>query len=78
MLRPGNAGANSAEDHIRAFHTAAAQLPEGFFNDTGALAGEKGAGPHRQRRRLKEVPLAPAQPGRAVLHQLHPRSARPI
>jgi hypothetical protein len=41
VLRPGNAGANSADDHIRAFHTAAAQLPEGFFNDTGALAGEK-------------------------------------
>jgi hypothetical protein len=41
VLRPGNTGANSAEDHIRVFHTAAAQLPEGFFNDTGALAGEK-------------------------------------
>ena len=41
VLRPGNAGANSAEDHIHVFHTAAAQLPEGFFNDTGALAGEK-------------------------------------
>ena len=41
MLRPGNAGANSAEDHIRVFHTAAAQLPESLFNDTGALAGEK-------------------------------------
>ena len=31
VLRPGNAGANSAEDHIRVFHTAAAQLPESFF-----------------------------------------------
>jgi hypothetical protein len=41
VLRPGNAGANSAEDHIRVFHTAVAQLPAGFFNDTGALAGEK-------------------------------------
>ncbi|HEY8295060.1 MAG TPA: IS1380 family transposase [Micrococcaceae bacterium] len=40
-LRPGNAGANSADDHIRVFETAVAQLPDGFFNDTGALAGEK-------------------------------------
>jgi hypothetical protein len=41
VLRPGNAGANSAEDHIRVFHTAAAQLPESFYDGTGALAGEK-------------------------------------
>lgn len=41
VLRPGNAGANSAEDHIRVFHTAAAQLPESFFTEAGALAGEK-------------------------------------
>ena len=41
MLRPGNAGANSAQDHIWVFHTAAAQLPESFFNEDGTLAGEK-------------------------------------
>jgi hypothetical protein len=41
VLRPGDAGANSAEDHIHVFHTAIAQLPESLFNDTGALAGEK-------------------------------------
>ncbi|MDQ0799478.1 hypothetical protein QF050_001117 [Arthrobacter sp. SLBN-112] len=41
VLRPGNAGANSAEDHFRVFHTAAAQLPESLHNDTGALTGEK-------------------------------------
>lgn len=41
VLRPGNAGANSAEDHIRVFHTAAAQLPQSFFTEAGALAGEK-------------------------------------
>lgn len=41
VLRPGNAGANSAEDHIRVFHTAIAQLPDGFYDETGALAGEK-------------------------------------
>ena len=41
VLRPGNAGANSAEDHIRVFHTAAAQLPDGFYNEAGTLAGEK-------------------------------------
>lgn len=41
VLRRGNAGANSAEDHIRVFHTAAAQLPESFYNINGSLAGEK-------------------------------------
>jgi hypothetical protein len=41
VLRPGNAGANSVEDHIRVFHAAADQLPDGFYNETGALAGEK-------------------------------------
>lgn len=41
LLRPGNAGANSADDHIRVFQTATAQLPESFFAETGALAGEK-------------------------------------
>jgi hypothetical protein len=41
LLRPGNAGANSAEDHIRVFHTAAAQLPDGFYDGNGALNGEK-------------------------------------
>ena len=72
VLRPGNAGANSAEDHIRVFHTAAAQLPDGLLQrHRGAGRGE-GPGPHRQCRGLTEVPLAPAQPRRAVLHQLHP------
>jgi hypothetical protein len=41
VLRPGNAGANSAEDHIRVFHTATAQLPDGFHDETGALSGDK-------------------------------------
>lgn len=41
VLRPGSAGANSAEDHIRVFHTAAAQLPESFYDPAGVLAGEK-------------------------------------
>ena len=41
VLRPGNAGANSAEDHIRVFHTAAAQLPESFFTEAGPWPGRK-------------------------------------
>lgn len=41
VLRPGNAGANNAEDHIGIFHTAVAQLPEAFYDETGALAAEK-------------------------------------
>ncbi|MDQ0819793.1 hypothetical protein QFZ79_002083 [Arthrobacter sp. V4I6] len=40
LLRTGNAGANSADDHIRVFETAVSGLPEGFFDETGALAGE--------------------------------------
>jgi hypothetical protein len=72
VLRPGNAGANSAEDHIRVFHTAVAQLPDGFYNETGGPGRGEGPGPHRQCRGLTEVSLAPAQPRRAVLHQLRP------
>lgn len=41
VLRPGNAGANSAQDHIRVLHTATAQLPESFCGQTAVLAGEK-------------------------------------
>lgn len=41
VLRPGNAGANSAEDHIRVFHTAVSQLPDGFYGETGTLTGQK-------------------------------------
>ena len=41
LLRPGNAGANSADDHIRVFDTATAQLPETFFDICGTLLGEK-------------------------------------
>jgi hypothetical protein len=41
LLRPGNAGANSADDHIRVFETAVSGLPGAFFTGDGALAGEK-------------------------------------
>ncbi len=41
LLRPGNAGANSAEDHISVFSQAIAQLPDAFFDEHGALIGEK-------------------------------------
>lgn len=41
MLRPGNAGANNADDHIEVFNTAVNQLPDGFFNQDGTLTGEK-------------------------------------
>lgn len=41
LLRPGNAGANSADDHIRVYETATAQLPDAFFDVDGKLAGEK-------------------------------------
>jgi hypothetical protein len=40
VLRPGNAGANSAEVHIRVFHTATAQLPQSFYAGTGPWPGE--------------------------------------
>jgi hypothetical protein len=41
VLRPGDAGANSAEDHLRVFHTTIAQLPDTLFSDTGALARDR-------------------------------------
>lgn len=41
MLRAGNAGANSAADHISVFETAAAQLPDSFHDAGGRLVGEK-------------------------------------
>jgi hypothetical protein len=41
LLRPGNAGANSAQDHITVFTQAIAQLPDGFYDEHGKLIGEK-------------------------------------
>lgn len=41
LLRPGNAGANSAQDHIKVFTHAIAQLPDGFYDEHGKLIGEK-------------------------------------
>jgi len=41
VLRPGNAGANSADDHIAVFTQAVAQLPDAFYDEEGKLIGEK-------------------------------------
>lgn len=41
LLRPGNAGANSADDHIKVFTQAVAQLPDDFYDKDGKLIGEK-------------------------------------
>ena len=41
VMRPGNAGANSAEDHIKVFTQALGQLPDDFYNEHGELIGEK-------------------------------------
>lgn len=40
-LRPGNAGANSADDHIKIFDQAVVQLPDVFYAEDGVLIGEK-------------------------------------
>ncbi|MBG6182067.1 IS1380 family transposase [Arthrobacter sp. CAN_A1] len=40
LLRPGNAGANNADDHIEVFTTAVNQLPDGFFHPDGTLNGK--------------------------------------
>jgi hypothetical protein len=40
VLRPGNAGANSADDHIKVFTQAIAQLPDDFYDQEGKLIGE--------------------------------------
>lgn len=53
LLRPGNAGANSADDHIRVFGTATAQLPDGFHDAEGMLDG----------RGYWSAPTARARPG---------------
>ncbi|MFM9432145.1 hypothetical protein ACFDR8_003061 [Arthrobacter sp. MP_2.3] len=41
VMRPGNAGANSAEDHIKVFTRAIEQLPDAFYDQQGQLIGEK-------------------------------------
>lgn len=41
MMRPGNATANNADDHIRLFESALAQLPEAFYTPDGKLIGQK-------------------------------------
>lgn len=41
VLRPGNAGANSADDHIKVFTQAIAQLPDDFYDQDGELIGKK-------------------------------------
>ncbi|WP_104118390.1 IS1380 family transposase [Arthrobacter sp. B1805] len=41
LLRPGNAGANSAKDHIKVFTQAIEQLPDDFYDQQGQLIGEK-------------------------------------
>ena len=41
LLRPGNAGANSADDHINVFTQALTQLPDDFYDQQGKLIGEK-------------------------------------
>jgi len=41
VMRPGNAGANSAEDHIKVFTQAIEQLPDDFYDQKGELIGEK-------------------------------------
>ena len=41
VMRPGNAGANSAEDHVKVFTRAIEQLPDDFYDEQGELIGEK-------------------------------------
>lgn len=40
-LRPGNKGANSAKDHIEVLTQALSVLPDDFYDQHGALVGEK-------------------------------------
>ncbi|RNL56404.1 IS1380 family transposase, partial [Arthrobacter oryzae] len=41
VMRPGNAGANSADDHIKVFSQAIEQLPDDFYDEHGELIGDK-------------------------------------
>ena len=70
ILRPGNAGANNADDHLRVFELALAQLPPSGVGraDPGAL----GLG-RRQPRVRRRVP----RNARAVLLRLRDRRACP-
>ncbi len=53
MLRAGNAGSNTAADHIAVTKAALAQLPG---HPAGGPAGSEGAGPHRRCRRHPRLP----------------------
>lgn len=77
VLRPGNAGARSSEDHILVFHTAVAQLPESFFTDTGILAvgNKEASGPAPAGFKPLEFAVQQGAPGRGGARQEHPDPA---
>ena len=78
LLRPGNAGANSAEDHIRVFTRRHRTTARRLLRRTGDAHRGEGAGAHRQRRGLPEIPPPPRITGRAVQCLLPgPGAARP-
>ena len=62
MLRPGNAGSNTAADHIAVTRLALAQLPQ--------PAAAAGADPHRLRRRHPRLPDLADQAGRRLAYSV--------
>ena len=68
MLRPGNAGSNTAADHITVVRDALRQLP-GTGRDP---ARAQGAGPRRRGRRHPRVPRLAGPPAAVVLGRVHP------
>ena len=68
LLRPGNAGSNTAADHITVTRAALAQLP-GTARDP---AGSQGPGPHRRRRLHARVPGLDGRAAVVLLGRVHP------
>ena len=69
LLRPGNAGSNTAADHITVVREALAQLPG---HRPGTPARPEGADPHRRRRRHPRVPGLADRAAAVVLGRVRP------
>ena len=69
MLRPGNANANTAADHIQVTHEALAQIPDEYRHGAPILSAPNGAG-------ATKTWLAPLRSLRDVPHRSSPSATR--
>jgi hypothetical protein len=70
LLRPGNAGSNTATDHIAVIRQALAQLP-------GTLSRSQGPGPYRRCRRHQSADRVADRAPPVVLGRVHPADEHP-